>query len=90
MVLLAVAFYYLPIPEASDDDLETVAERRHSVNSKEIIGVKVVYMTLALGVFSQFCYVGGQEAVAGIFQQYVVAAKSRQGKTSLNLLSKRC
>jgi len=77
VVLLAVAFYYLPIPEASDDDLEAVAERRHSVNSKEIMGVKVVYATLALGVFSQFCYVGGQEAVAGIFQQYVVAAKSR-------------
>ena len=77
VVLLAVAFYYLPIPEASDDDLEEVAERRHSVNSKEIVGVKVIYVTLALGVFSQFCYVGGQEAVAGLFQQYVVSAKSR-------------
>jgi len=77
VVLLAVAFYYLPIPEASDDDLEAVADRRHSVNSQEIIGVKVVYATLALGVFSQFCYVGGQEAVAGIFRDYVVAAKSR-------------
>lgn len=77
VVLLAVAFYYLPIPEASDDDLEAVADRRHSVNSRKIIGVKVVYATLALGVFSQFCYVGGQEAVAGIFREYVVAAESR-------------
>lgn len=77
VVLLAVAFYYLPIPEASDDDLEAVAERRHSVNSKEVLGFKVVYVTLALGVFSQFCYVGGQEAVAGIYQHYIVAAKPR-------------
>lgn len=75
VVLLAVAFYYLPIPEASDDDLEEVAERRHSASSRDLLGVRVIYATLALGVFSQFCYVGGQEAVAGVFQQYVVAAR---------------
>lgn len=71
VVLLAVAFYYLPIPEASDDDLEELAERRHCVYSKDVFGAKVIYVTLALGVLSQFCYVGGQEAVAGAFQQYV-------------------
>ncbi|KAI9880983.1 MAG: hypothetical protein M1830_009477 [Pleopsidium flavum] len=75
VVLLAVAFYYLPIPEASDDDLEEEAERRHSVNSHDLLGVKVIYATLALGVFSQFCYVGSQEALAEVFQQYVVAVR---------------
>jgi fucose permease len=48
VVLLAVAFYYLPIPEASDDDLEEVAERRHSANSRDLLGVRVIYATLAL------------------------------------------
>ena len=76
-VLLAVAFYYLPIPEASDEDLEDVAENRSVINTKKFWGVPVVYITLAFGVFSQFCYVGGQEAVAGNYQKYVAHVKPK-------------
>ena len=70
-VILALVFFYLPIPEASDDDLDEVAERRFSVYRRKVLGVPVIYMTLLSGIFSQFCYVGGQEAVSGIYQQYV-------------------
>ena len=70
-VALALVFYYLPIPEANDSELEEVAEKRHSVNSNKLYRFPVIYITLALGVFCQFCYVGGQEAVAVVFQQYV-------------------
>jgi len=72
-VILALIFFYLPIPEASDEELEQVAEKRESVNRRKVFGLPVVYTTLLLGVFSQFCYVGGQEAVASFFQQYVAA-----------------
>lgn len=74
-VILAVIFYYVPLPEASDEDLEAVAEKRASVYRRKVGGVSIVYMTLGLGVFSQFCYVGGQEAVSRAFQQYVMESK---------------
>lgn len=74
-VVLAVIFYYLPIPEASDEDLEEVVERRSIVNKKRMGPMMIVRITLAFGVFSQFCYVGGQEAVAVTFQKYVDTVK---------------
>ena len=76
-VLLAAAFYYFPIPEASDEDFEAIAEKRRSINMRKVAGLPVVYITLALGVFSQFCYVGGQEAVAGVFEDYVALVKPK-------------
>ncbi|KAL8733312.1 MAG: hypothetical protein Q9166_002136 [cf. Caloplaca sp. 2 TL-2023] len=70
-VVLALIFFYLPIPEASDGDLQRLADEREDVNTHRIGGVTVSYITLAFGVFSQFCYVGGQEAVAGVFLRYI-------------------
>lgn len=70
-VILALVFFYLPIPEASDEDLEETAEKRESVFRRKVAGIPVIWMTLIFGIFSQFCYVGGQEAVAGVYQQYV-------------------
>ena len=71
VVILALIYYYLPIPEASDEDLKEVAQQRASVNQRKLGGLPVVYITLALGVFSQFCYVGGQESMSVTFQQYL-------------------
>lgn len=76
-VLLAVAFYYLPIPEASDDDLQELANRRREDNSAKVMGVPVVWLTLGLGVVSQFFYVSGQEVVSTSFMSYVDAAHAR-------------
>jgi fucose permease len=70
-VFLAIAFYYFPIPEATDEDFEEVAEKRSSINSRKLCGYPIIYITLALGVFSQFCYVGGQEAASVVFQNYI-------------------
>lgn len=70
-VCLALIFYYLPIPEASDDELEEMAERRECVFRQKSAGLPVIYMTLIVGVVAQFCYVGGQESVATYFEQYV-------------------
>lgn len=77
VVILAVIFFYLPIPEASDDELEALARSQHpqdgdlNVRNMTIGGVPIIYLTLALGVLSNFCYVGGQEAVSVFFQQYI-------------------
>ncbi|CAF9926528.1 MAG: hypothetical protein ALECFALPRED_003463 [Alectoria fallacina] len=74
-VCLALIFFYLPIPEASDDDLEEMAERRESVFRRKSAGLPVIYVTLIVGVFAQFCYVGGQESVAAYFEQYIAYVK---------------
>lgn len=76
-VVLAVIFYYLPIPEASDEDLEELAGKRIDVNQRKVGGVTVVYLTLAFGMISQFCYVGGQEAASGVFQSFVTQIKPK-------------
>ncbi|KAL5342514.1 major facilitator superfamily domain-containing protein [Aspergillus crustosus] len=72
-VLLALAFYYLPIPEASDEDLEELANRRREDNRAAPFGVPVVWMTLALGVWSQFFYVAGQEVFSTSFESLITA-----------------
>ena len=86
-VVLAIAFYYFHIPEASDEDLAILAERRETTNSKGIFGYPVIYVTLALGVFSQFCYVGGQEAVVGSFQDYVTKVQTNPAILSLDYIT---
>ena len=77
VIILALIFFYLPIPEVTDQELQYMADQRASVNDQQLLGVKVIWLTLALGVLSQFCYVGGQEAVAGTFQTFVAAVKPR-------------
>ncbi|KAI9923972.1 hypothetical protein ASPWEDRAFT_47830 [Aspergillus wentii DTO 134E9] len=76
-VLLAAAFYYLPIPEASDEDLEELANRRRDDNETKVIGIPVVWLTLGLGVFSQYFYVAGQEVVSMSFETFVTDAHPR-------------
>ena len=76
-VILALVFYYLPIPEASDEELQDLADERSSVNTTEFLGVSIVYVTLAFGILSNFCYVGGQEALAGVFLRYVDTVRPR-------------
>ena len=90
VVLLALAFYYMPIPEASDEDFEEIAERRRPTNHKLVslfpggFKVPIVYLTLSLAIFSQFCYVGGQEAVAGVFLQYIPIVQPNSAMTPFN------
>ena len=80
MVLLAVAYHYLPLPEATDDELADIAERSDHANDacfelrlsgSYTFTVKILHITLALAVFSQLCYVGGQESVNTSFPLYI-------------------
>lgn len=75
--VLAVVFFYFPIPEACDEDLDEIARIRADVNKKSIGGVAIIYITLAFGIFTQFCYVGGQEAVSVVFQKFVTKVKPK-------------
>lgn len=68
---LALAFYYVKLPEASDEELDELADRNLVGNQTKIGPFRVIWITLALGVSSQFFYVGAQEAtgknIEGLF-----------------------
>ncbi|KAK5095669.1 hypothetical protein LTS08_008063 [Lithohypha guttulata] len=61
--LLALIFYYIPLPEATEEQLEEQAERRSAVYRTRVkpFNIRVVWVTLGLGCFAQWCYVGAQE-----------------------------
>ena len=71
VILLAVAYYYIPLPEATDQELEEASQRADLANIVEIRGVRVIWITLALGAFSQFCYVGAQESIGTTFDRFL-------------------
>jgi fucose permease len=79
-ILLAVAYYYAPLPEATDEELEDAAERIDLANKAKIGNVGIVWITLAFGVFSQLCYVGGQEVNGTMFSTYLQAVAPQRSR----------
>lgn len=72
-IFLAVAYYYVPLPEATDEELEDAAERLDGANTVNVYGMRIIWITLAFGVFGQFCYVGAQEVNGTSFKTYLRA-----------------
>lgn len=72
---LAVVFYYIPLPEATDEQLEELADRRSAAYRATVGPWQVVYVTLGLGVFSQWCYVGLQECVGNSTESLIRLVK---------------
>jgi fucose permease len=72
-VLLAIVYYYVPLPEATDEELEEASARLPIPRDANLgsTNVKVIWVTLGLAVFSQFCYVGGQESTSTTFAEYI-------------------
>ncbi|KAF2273220.1 MFS general substrate transporter [Westerdykella ornata] len=83
-VALAVVYIYVPLPEATEEEMEDASKRLDiprdatvSVLPKMMKGgkkVKIIWITLGLAVFSQFAYVGAQESVSTSFTEFVAAA----------------
>ncbi len=80
--LLALFFYYMPLPEATDDELHAAAQPRflplnknitHPSPSSHIGKLRVVYVTLGLAVLAQFLYVGIQESLSIWFSRLVIS-----------------
>ncbi|KIW13285.1 hypothetical protein PV08_08473 [Exophiala spinifera] len=72
---LAVVFFYIPLPEATDEQLDEQADYRSAVYRAPVGPWKVVYVTLAFGVFSQWCYVGQQECIGVSIQPLIQLVK---------------
>lgn len=69
--LLAVVFYFAPIPEVTDADMALQAEQSSGLTGYSDKPLRKQYK-LFFGVAAQFCYVGAQVAVASQFIKYAV------------------
>ncbi|OLN97475.1 L-fucose-proton symporter 1 [Colletotrichum chlorophyti] len=69
--LLAVVFFFAPIPEVTDADMALQAEQTVGYQEKPLRKQYKLFM----GVAAQFCYVGAQVAVASQFISYAVESK---------------
>jgi len=72
---LGMIYVYIPLPNATDAELADADERVDRANEATIpfVGgrrISIIWISLGLAVFSQFCYVGGQEVNATIFASY--------------------
>ncbi|KAI9791324.1 MAG: hypothetical protein M1833_001549 [Piccolia ochrophora] len=84
--LLAVVFFFAPIPEVTDADMADQGELSAGVTGYQDRPLRKQYV-LFFGVFAQFCYVGSQVAIAGYFINYATEVKggltSQQGSNQL-------
>jgi fucose permease len=73
-VILALFFYYMPLPEASDYDLQVQSENLGVYSSTTVFFSKLplIYVTLGFAVFAQFLYVAAQESMSVWFSGALV------------------
>jgi len=70
-VALALVYYYIPLPEATDAELEDAAERMDGANKAKVGQIPLVWIVLGLAIWSQFCYVGAQEVNGDGFADFL-------------------
>ncbi|PWY89222.1 MFS general substrate transporter [Aspergillus heteromorphus CBS 117.55] len=71
VLILAVVLYYVPLPEAPDEDLEELATHNEETHPTKIMGVPVIWITLVLGATSLYFYTAGQEILSTSFETLV-------------------
>lgn len=66
---LALFFYYMPLPEVGDKELEDVAKALPTDPCKKTpVGMQLRTVSLALAVTTQYLYIGGQEGNSVFFR----------------------
>ncbi|CAO2658646.1 Nn.00g063690.m01.CDS01 [Neocucurbitaria sp. VM-36] len=75
-IALAIIYFYVPLPEATDEELEVASQRTLPLAREATINigkrpVKVLWVGLGLAILSQFCYVGGQESTSTTYAEYI-------------------
>ncbi|KAE8441534.1 hypothetical protein EG329_004880 [Mollisiaceae sp. DMI_Dod_QoI] len=71
--VLAIVFYFSPIPEITDADMAFQAEETHA--NTDILPFHKQYR-LFHAAFAQFCYTGSQVAIASYFINYVTETRA--------------
>lgn len=74
-IILAVIYHYVPLPEATDEELEDTCERADRANKANLGQVPIATLVLAACAFSMFCYVGAQEVSGTGFNGFIAAVR---------------
>jgi MFS transporter, FHS family, L-fucose permease len=86
--LLAIVFYFAPIPEVTDSDMADGEEQNRAYDTGYQDKPLHKQYILFWGVMAQFCYVGSQVAIANYFINYVqVVRPGTSQATASNLLA---
>ena len=73
-VALGLFFYYMPLPEVSDSELEASANLLPVNPKKPILGkIELRTVNLVLAIFTQYLYVGAQESNSIFFSNLMVS-----------------
>jgi fucose permease len=91
-VILALFFYYMPLPEASDEELHLQSQPKIPQHNKMIAPTpqtqlskyRIIYVTLAIGVTAQFLYVGVQESISVYFETLISSLAPDHSSLSLS------
>lgn len=84
-VIIALVFHYMPLPEASDEDLQTSVQTQllpfnHTINDdpgNRIFCCRIVYISLAFACFAQFAYIFTQETFNVWFNNSVLSSPAQ-------------
>ncbi|KAL7944690.1 major facilitator superfamily domain-containing protein [Trichoderma barbatum] len=83
-VVLALFFYYMPLPEVSDSELEESTKQLPVDPCKKSIGgLQLRTISLILAVMAQYLYVGGQESNSTFFNSLFVSIIPGQAKSGM-------
>ncbi|KAJ6436976.1 L-fucose permease [Purpureocillium lavendulum] len=78
-VLLSLLFFYLPLPEVSDHELEqSMSHLPVNPRTKSIAGLQLRTVSLILAVFAQYMYVGAQEINVVYFRSLLTSTLPTQ------------
>jgi len=82
VVFLAVIFFYVPLAEASDDELEAIALQRLTNGDLErgdrAVGMPARALVLWAGVLIMLLYVGAQESISYFWEPLVIDVTPNQ------------
>jgi fucose permease len=83
-VVLALFFYYMPLPEVSDSELEESTKLLPVDPCKKSIGgMQLRTISLILAVLAQYLYVGGQESNSTFFNSLIVSILPGQPRSGM-------
>ena len=72
-VLLALYFFYMPLPEVTDRELDRLASRLSVDPNKRVLGGSLKTWCIALAVLTQWTYIAAQENMSIYFQALITA-----------------
>ncbi|PFH57106.1 hypothetical protein XA68_15498 [Ophiocordyceps unilateralis] len=82
-VILGLFFFYMPLPEVSDDELERSASQLPVASTKRSVGgLQLRTVCLVLAVFAQYAYVAAQESNNIFFRRLLLSTASNPSLVS--------